>query len=374
MASIYRVGHNWRAQVRLAGRPSVSQVFPTKAEAIRWARSEEAKTESDLDGGKRPYTLATAIEGYRDTLGHIGTSKASVLNILSNNLGTMRLAELTSKVIVQYAKDRLSGKATAQGSVQYAKRKGRPPANKVAGPATVLQDLVYLGTVLRHSSVVLNSKDAAVAAAHCSAAITTLRHGRMVMESERRERRPTEDELIRLEQFFDNRPRSQVPMSDIMHFAICTAMRLGEIVELRWEDYNPEDRTIWVRGRKDPSKSSGRDDRIPLISGHVAINRVPICPIEIMARQKTAKKKTGRIFPYAGQTITLSFSQAVDKLGISDLHFHDLRHEGISRLFEAGFQIPQVALVSGHKSWRNLQRYTNLAPESLHNYLNITTT
>jgi len=48
------------------------------------------------------------------------------------------------------------------------------------------------------------------------------------------------------------------------------------------------------------------------------------------------------------------------------LCFHDLRHEGTSRLFEAGFSIQQVATVTGHKDWRMLRRYTNLKPENLH--------
>jgi integrase len=47
-------------------------------------------------------------------------------------------------------------------------------------------------------------------------------------------------------------------------------------------------------------------------------------------------------------------------LAIDDLHFHDLRHEGVSRLFEMGRTIPQVASVSGHRSWQSLQRYKHL--------------
>ncbi|HEY2753210.1 MAG TPA: tyrosine-type recombinase/integrase [Phenylobacterium sp.] len=45
---------------------------------------------------------------------------------------------------------------------------------------------------------------------------------------------------------------------------------------------------------------------------------------------------------------------------------HDLRHEAASRLFEAKFTIEQVALVTGHKDWKMLKRYTNLRPEQLH--------
>jgi hypothetical protein len=41
------------------------------------------------------------------------------------------------------------------------------------------------------------------------------------------------------------------------------------------------------------------------------------------------------------------------------LHFHALRHEGRSRLFEAVFTIEQVALVTGHKDWKILRRHTH---------------
>ena len=51
---------------------------------------------------------------------------------------------------------------------------------------------------------------------------------------------------------------------------------------------------------------------------------------------------------------------------LTDIRFHDLRHEAASRLFEAGFKIEQVALVTGHKDWKMLKRYTNLRPEGLH--------
>ncbi len=45
------------------------------------------------------------------------------------------------------------------------------------------------------------------------------------------------------------------------------------------------------------------------------------------------------------------------RAGIEDLHFHDLRHEAISRFFEMGLAIPEVALLSGHRDVRMLLRY-----------------
>ena len=75
---------------------------------------------------------------------------------------------------------------------------------------------------------------------------------------------------------------------------------------------------------------------------------------------------TERIFPYNGRSAGTAFRRACRELGIKNLHFHDLRHEAASRFFEAGFSIEQVALVTGHKDWKMLRRYTNLRPEDLH--------
>jgi integrase len=66
------------------------------------------------------------------------------------------------------------------------------------------------------------------------------------------------------------------------------------------------------------------------------------------------------IFPYNTDAISAAFTRACKLLGIEDLRFHDLRHDGISRLFEMGWNIPQVAVVSGHRSWQSLKRYTHI--------------
>jgi hypothetical protein len=71
-------------------------------------------------------------------------------------------------------------------------------------------------------------------------------------------------------------------------------------------------------------------------------------------------KRLEEIFPYSGETIGTNFTRACQFLEIIDLHLHDLRHDGVSRLFEIGRNIPQVAAVSGHRSWSSLKRYTHL--------------
>jgi integrase len=50
---------------------------------------------------------------------------------------------------------------------------------------------------------------------------------------------------------------------------------------------------------------------------------------------------------------------------MTDFHFHDLRHEAVSRLFEKGFNVVEVSTISGHKELRMLQRYTHLRAADL---------
>lgn len=50
----------------------------------------------------------------------------------------------------------------------------------------------------------------------------------------------------------------------------------------------------------------------------------------------------GRVFPYNHRSVSAAVTQACDELKIEDLHFHDLRHEGTSRLFEAGLTMEKV--------------------------------
>ena len=94
--------------------------------------------------------------------------------------------------------------------------------------------------------------------------------------------------------------------------------------------------------------------------------RAAQCHDTYSAERAIRSNEDDRIFPYHHKSAGTAFTRACHDLGIEDFHFHDLRHEGTSRLFEAGFAIEQVALVTGHKDWKMLRRYTHLKPESLH--------
>ena len=62
-----------------------------------------------------------------------------------------------------------------------------------------------------------------------------------------------------------------------------------------------------------------------------------------------------------------SWRAIAQRTELCDLRFHDLRHEAISRFFEMGLSVPEVAVISGHKDARMLFRYTHLRAEDLVN-------
>jgi len=55
----------------------------------------------------------------------------------------------------------------------------------------------------------------------------------------------------------------------------------------------------------------------------------------------------------------------VKRAGVQDLRFHDLRQEAVSRFFEMGLSVPEVALISGHKDYRMLARYTHMTADKV---------
>jgi integrase len=71
------------------------------------------------------------------------------------------------------------------------------------------------------------------------------------------------------------------------------------------------------------------------------------------------------VFPMTGNSIRLAFEHLRVRARMDDFHFHDLRHEAVSRLFEKGLNIAEVSAISGHKELKMLQRYTHLRAEDL---------
>lgn len=333
MATYTKIGSRWRAQVRKAGQKSTSKTFTTKAEAVRWA----AEVENSTAVATR-LTVAELIAEYRKqkTASGAPIGKTSnthyMLNNLANDeygLGPVRVESLQTDHLVKYCQRRL----------------------KTVSPGTANMEITQLGTVLRHTKSLLNLRLPDVV----GDARPTLRHYKLIGTGKARTRRPTAAELTAIYEALDKRPRLK-HLRDILSLAIITGMRRGEVCRIKWLDLDENRKTVVIRERKHPTEKASNDQEIPLIGAAWDI---------VQAQPK--KPGNARIFPYAPSTISNRFTELCQELGIEDLHLHDLRHEAISALFEAGWQIPEVAAVSGHKDWRQLKRYTQIEPASLHN-------
>jgi integrase len=147
-----------------------------------------------------------------------------------------------------------------------------------------------------------------------------------VAKPDERDRRPTDDELAKLIAHWSPNPRQSIPMIDLTLFAVSTAMRLGEIVGLRWENLDEANRTIIIRERKHPTKKTTNHQKVPLPFGTCTVGGQLIDPLQIMLKQPSAWSRKGRIFPHAAQSVSRAFQRATDGTAIVDLRFHDLRH------------------------------------------------
>ena len=140
---------------------------------------------------------------------------------------------------------------------------------------------------------------------------------------------------------------SSINMLKMTAFALFSTRRQEEITRIKWADLDEAGNRVLVRDMKNPGQKLGND-----VWCHL--------PPEAMAIIQTMPKAVEEIFPYNAESISASWTRACKFLGIEDLHFHDLRHDGVSRLFEMDWDIPRVASVSGHRDWNSMRRYTHL--------------
>lgn len=313
---------------------SRARTFSRRALAVAWA----ARLEADLAdpakmerAGAGP-TVGDMIRRYIrevDEIRPLGRTHRATLELLLDwPISGQRARDMTAADVVQHCQDR---------------------AGKGTGPATVMQDVVLLRGPLGIAAVKWNMRD--VGTKPIDEAMPLLLKLGLVAKSKRRDRRLEGGEGERLLDYFTRQDEDAViPMADIMDFALWTAMRMGNVCEVKWADLDRENRTLTIRGIKHP-RQRDRDHTFPLLGDSLAIiNRQPIVD--------------ERIFPYKPESVGARFTRAKKVLKIVDLHFHDLKREAVSRLFEAGYTIEQVAQVTGNKDLNILWAiYTKLRPE-----------
>ncbi|NUB43415.1 site-specific integrase [Fertoebacter nigrum] len=327
---------SYTAQLRImrdGSAASVASTFERRAAAEAWLRRKEAEAKKPggfekISGARtevKGETLGDAITKYvSESEKKIGRTKTQVLNtMLSYEITLLPCAAVTSQDIVAFAQDLLGG--------------GRQPQ-------TVQNYLSHLSAIF---AVAKPAWGLPLDPMEMKAAMMVCKRLGVTAKSGKRNRRPTIAEMDRLmTHFSDKHTRGRsLPMHMVCAFALFSTRRQEEITRIRWADL--EAGRVLVRDMKHPGDKAGNDTWVDL-------------PPEAERFARAMPQVKPEIFPYSTDAITASFTRACKFLEIDDLHFHDLRHEGVSRLFEMGGTIPVVAGVSGHRSWQSLQRYAHL--------------
>ncbi len=325
MATITKRKDSWFVQIRRKGFTPRYRSFPSRAQAQTWAREQETK----IDARDAPTVaaqilqspLSELIERYKREVSSLKRScdseRLRLGKLQRHPLCTLSLGEVTPSAIASYRDDRLA----------------------VAKPGTVRRELSLLHHIL----------DTAQKQWSLNLGRNPVGDIRYPIVRDQRERRFRPTEQARLETELSKcQNRAILPL---VRFAIETAMRRGELLSLTWQNVDLERRTAFI-----PDTKTGTPRTVPLTKMAAAI-------LEGLVDRRDL------VFHVTIDCLKAAWRRACKRAGLPDLRVHDLRHEAVSRLFEIGLSVPEVALISGHKDPRMLFRYTHLQPDQVRDRL-----
>jgi integrase len=311
-----------------------SKTFPTEALARSWGLGVEARIKNIgvLARQAESVHLGELITRYSEHLSGLKPLRRSLdheLSWLAAHFRSTKLSTLTSSVFVTFATER---------------------SKAGIGPATTLHNLSIVRTVLNSAKAMFGLQ---VNAEAVTEAMDLLKRIGLIAPAAKREQRVSDEVINALVAEFDRiaaYPQTKLPMSQIVRLAVVFPRRRTELCSMLWANYNAKRGEFLLLDTKHPTKV--RNELVP----------VPPAAAEIL---DALPRLDARVLPYDPESVSAAFERACARLGISDIRLHDLRHEGISRLFEQGLAIQEVALISGHTSWATLRRYTHLKPNDV---------
>ena len=329
---VERRSGGYQAKVRLKGQPAQFRTFATKAEARRWI----AEIETDMKRGdfqrdrSAGMTLGDAIDAWaaakRETLKHFDVEEARInrLKTFSIDLGTKAGGQALRGKIVDIGVSRLD-------------------VDHIEALIDDMEEAEYAGrTITQYLSIIQRSWAKAMRrpAAMCP---TRAAQNRPSIAGHRT-RRLEDDEEARL------LAASSHDFRAVLRFALGTCARQTEIALLKWRDVDLDRRIATLRDTK-----NGETRTLPLSPEmHDLLNGLG------------GRDRDKLVFGMTPEAIKRRMMRATARAGISDLHFHDLRHEAISRLYEfTDLTDIEISSITGHKTLQMLKRYTHLRAERL---------
>lgn len=324
MASVYKCGRKWRVQVRHAGKRGASRRFLTKAEAMAWGLEQDRKlADGATDTPDRPFRdlltkygeeVSPLKRGHRPELHRIAA-------ISRDPLGDVPLPNLAAKHFAAWRDRRL----------------------KVVSPASVNRDW----TLMSHACTVAINEWGWLAT-------HPMKGVRKPKDNPPRDRRISPDEIEQILTASEYAPgiRLQSVIQRVgaaFLFAIETGMRTGEIASLTWANVDLKAQVATVTQSK-----NGRPRRVPLSDEAV----------EIVAQMKKSHDKENVFGISSSDVLSTMFRRIRSRTLIEDLHFHDTRHEAITRLARR-LDVLDLARMVGHQDIRELMTYYNATAEDI---------
>lgn len=322
MASIVRRGDMWSARVTRKGYPQQNKSFPSKAEAEAWA----IKTEAAMLGRAFVDTkeaedilVGDLIDNYlTSVLSNLGRKRSEYyrLRAVGKRLGKYSVANLSAEVLHDWMQSRL----------------------KDVKPATVEREVNQLHGVFTHAITVwkMRFKNPCLGLARPKF-------------NNRRSRILSDNQLNLVFHELSAKHGGRNPLiADMAKLALETAMRRGELHGLLWEHVDLKRRVAFL-----PKTKNGDTREVPLSTKAVAI-------------LESVPRTTDLVFPGINyENFHGVWKRACERAGITDFHFHDLRHMAISRIAAVVPNVIDLSRISGHRNIKNLMRYYHTTPEQL---------
>lgn len=373
MATIREKGPGqWAVQVRRKGWPTKSKTLRTKKEAEIWARDVENAMDRGIFVDRSPSereTLKQLIETYLvevtdQRLGEESRAaeRARLERFMRDevDLCAHAVAHLTPKMFADYRDRRqteVSRRGKPGGRGQYkavehkpklkkdgtpranaAKAKAAPKPPKTIAPGTVKRELTVLKGVIDHSrsrlGLLINP-------------INTGDVKRPVVKDERDVRL----EVGQIDTLLDEcREAKNEWVGPLVEFAFEVGARRGSLLRLEWRDVNAKKRTLLLRAVKNSRSPKTVIDRV--------VGMTPRA-VEILEDLPRIEGDP-RVFPISKNVLKGAFNRARGRAKVDHFRVHDIRHERIASLIEAGWSDSEVMAQGIHADPKSLMRYANL--------------
>jgi integrase len=192
-----------------------------------------------------------------------------------------------------------------------------------------------------------------------------LQREQLIGKAQPRERRLEPHEEVLIFKTIDSM-RCKIPMRALVEFSLHAGRRISETCRLKWTDIDETKRTCIVRDLKNAA-GKGFHGEFPLLGRAWDIVQEQPRMTEYIF---SMAQRPGVWKQVCSRTVTAAYIRVKKKCGLhgANLRLHDNRAETFSRMFEEGYNVPEVQQLSLHKGDAKtlIQHYTRLRPESLH--------